>query len=476
MILVIGGWHRANAQEMSDWEPTRIIPGYSTEVLTPYLVADQNRTVHSFVSDWVGDEGSVKAIYYSLWRLDQGWSLPVDILLSPHHEARVKGAFLDPNGMLHVVFFGGEDNNAEIYYTQAPAVLADQAQAWSEPVIVGERAISPDEAAIAGDELGNLHIVFSAAKDGNSLYSVHSSDGGKTWSDPVPVFITLSSTLWPSHLQIYVDSKANLHAVWSVGDLSGNGLAVYYAKLAAGASGWTEPIVLAEAIGFEADTPSIIEYKDELFVIYHNDSPTTRWMRRSEDGGQTWSEPDRLFQQIGTNGAASMVIDNNGILHMFFGNRVTGVPIIYGLWHSTWLGNKWSTPVPIISGSKRDDFDPSFANAVVSQGNLIFVAWHQDPQAINSRGASFSYLILNAPENPVVPLSTEQTQSEVIPVVTNVQLTIDPTLTPQARDKISDFGDLQVNEPGDHSRTILIGVIPAIILIIFLFLYRVRTR
>ncbi|MCK4726490.1 MAG: exo-alpha-sialidase, partial [Anaerolineales bacterium] len=298
----------------------------------------------------------------------------------------------------------------------------------------------------------------------------------KTWSDPLPFFLTLSNTLWPSHLQIHVDSDSNLHAVWSVGDVTGNGLAVYYANLAANNITWTEPIVLAEAIGFEADTPSIIEYNDELFVIYHNDGPPTRWMRRSSDGGRTWSEPVRLFQHIGTNGAAAIIIDSNGTMHMFFGNRVGGATIIHGMWHSTWLGNKWSIPVPIISGSKGDDFDPSFANAIVSQGNSILVAWHQDPQARNSRGASFSYLILDAPEIPVVSLPTAQTQSEVIPVGTNVQLNIVPTLTPQAGEKIYDFGDLQIINQSDLSRISLVGLIPAILLIFVFLLYKLRTR
>jgi len=295
MLLVIGRSYIASAQENIAWEPVRIIPGFSAEVLTPYLVADQNRMVHAFVSDWVGEDGSIKAVLYSQWRRDQGWSLPVDVILSPHHQARVKGAFLDPEGRMHVVFFGGEDNNAEIYYSQAPAVNADQAQAWSEPVIVGQFAITPDEAAIAGDDKGNLHIVFGAKADGNSLLSVHSSDGGQTWSEPLPVFLTLSDALWPSHLQIYVDANANLHAVWALGDFTGNSVAVYYAKLDAGTADWTEPIVLAPAINGEADTPSIIEYNDELFVIYHNDLATTRWMRRRRNVTKTTSTSCRTM-------------------------------------------------------------------------------------------------------------------------------------------------------------------------------------
>lgn len=475
IVIVSGAEFEVKAQGTDVWSPPYIIPGFTKYVLSPYLVADQNRAVHAFVSDFVGEDESEKVIYYSRWTRDQGWTLPTDILLSPHHQARVKGVYLDQKEMMHVVFVGVEDNNAEIYYSRAPAARANRAQSWSKPVIVGEKAITPDEAAITGYDRGNIHVVFGAALDGNSLYSVHSSDGGETWSDPKPIYLTYSDTLWPSHLNIYTDSLNNVHAVWSVGDLTGNGLAVYYAKLAAGTFNWTEPIVLAEAVGFEADTPSIIEHNNELFVVYHNDAPTTRWMRRSGDGGQSWSEPIRLFPHIGTNGAASMVVDSGGILHMFFGNRVTGTPIIYGMWHSTWLGTSWSKPVPIISGLKTDEFDPSFANAVVSQGNTILVTWHEDPQAKNSKGAKFSYLNLDTPEYPTSPLSTVSFRSAVIPTESVVQPTIEPTATPN-NIGIQNHGDIQFFMSSDPLTLILFGIVPAIGLLFLFFLLRLGRR
>lgn len=470
-LLIINGIYLvASAQEAEGWTPPRRIPGLSDNVWTPYLVADQNRTVHAFDSDWVGEDNSIVAILYSRWTRDQGWSLPVDILLSPHHEARVKGAFLDSEGVMHVVFFGGQDNNAEIYYSQAPAVNADQAQAWLQPMIMGKDAFTPDEAAIAGDDKGNIHIVFGAKMDGNSLYSVHSSDGGQTWFEPLPVFLTLSDALWPTSLQIYVDSKDNLHAVWALGDFTGNSLAVYYAKLEPGAAEWTEPIVLASAINYEADTPSIIEHNDELFVIYHNDFPTTRWMRRSEDGGRTWSQPVRLFDHVGSNGAAALVVDGNNRLHMFFGNRVGESPATHGMWHSEWTSGRWSTPEAIVSGQATAGFDPARANATVSQGNLILVSWMQEPGQINrgtANGAWYSYLTIDSEELPAIPLPTGSLVSQSTPINSDPGM---PTETPepvQTEVKIpSSLQTLDSVPSPNPMRQILIGVIPAAALVV----------
>lgn len=475
-LIIQGTAFVAAAQGTNFWSSPQIIPGYSDDVLTPHLVAGRNGKVHAFVSDWVGESNPQKAVFYSQWDQDQGWTLPTDILLSPNDQARVKGAFLDSDDMMHVVFFGGGDTNAAIYYSKAAAALANQTQSWSKPVIVSEKAITPDEAAIAGDDSGNIHIIFGAALDGNSLYSVHSSDGGETWSDPTPIYLTFSDSLWPGHLHIFVDSDSHLHAVWSVGDLPGNGLAVYYAKLAAGTFNWTEPIVLAQAVGLEADTPSIIDFNNELIVVYHNDNPTTRWMRRSRDGGQSWTEPTRLFPQVGSNGAASMVLDSGHNLHMFFGNRLAGPPMVYGMWQSTWNGISWSTPAAIISGPKRDDFDPSFAHAVVSQGNTILVAWHEDSQAINSRGASFSFLNLDTPAITESPQSTAANSVDVMPVESIGQSTVDPATATNNLEIIQNHGAIQSAKVSGSLTPIQIGVIPVIVLLLIFLFIRLGSR
>src|SRR5713101_7895613 len=65
------------------WSPPQRIPGYENVTSPPYLIADQNKTVHVFGSQDLGGE---VAIIYSQWRLDRGWSAPVDVLLSPRSQ------------------------------------------------------------------------------------------------------------------------------------------------------------------------------------------------------------------------------------------------------------------------------------------------------------------------------------------------------------------------------------------------------
>jgi hypothetical protein len=201
-----------------------------------------------------------------------------------------------------------------------------------------------------------------------------------------------------------------LHIVWTVRSPNSESRElVYYARLDMHNFQWSEPAILSElGLGNLAWSASIFKYQGELFIIYHDDNPTTRWMRRSRDEGDSWSEPVRLFDHVGSNGPSSMAIDGNGVMHMFFGNRI-GFPSIHGLWQSTWLNSRWSPPLSVVSGSRIVDkfgqsgFDPSEAQAIVSQGNTILVAWITDPGA-GRNGVWYSYLPLDAPEVSLLPL------------------------------------------------------------------------
>jgi hypothetical protein len=421
------------AQEINQWATPLKIPGLTDQVLTPYLLADGNKTVHAFASDWVGGNEPQKAVMYLQWIMQSGWTNPIDIILPQSGDARIKGAFLDDNGIIHLTYFEGDDISAQIKYSNAYASQAGNALAWSDPKEVGPLALTPDGAVLAGNNQGTLVIAYLGNVNERGLYSTYSLDGGETWSEAAPIYFVLSEDEWPSALEHFVDQQDRMHLVWTVRSPTSESVElVYYARLDMDNFQWSEPTILSELEpGHLAWSVSIIEYRGELFAIFHDDNPTTRWMRRSRDGGDSWSEPIRLFDHIGSNGAASLVIDGNGIMHMFFGNRI-GWPSIHGLWHSTWANSRWSPPLPVVSGPRIVDkfgqsgFDPSFARAVVSQGNTILVAWTTDPGA-GLNGVWYSYVSVDALEEMISPLPLPPGES-FLPVPT---ATVDPTSVPR---------------------------------------------
>jgi hypothetical protein len=404
---------QVSSQAVQNWSSQQRIPGLGDNVSTPYLVSDSNRTVHAFVSDWVGSINPQLAVVYLQWTREGGWTTPVDIILPKQGQARVKGTFLDDSGIMHLAFFGGDDISGGIFYSRAQAVEAGNARAWSQPIEVGHMAITPEEAVLVGDESDTLFIIYSGNLEDRGLYSIVSSDSGDSWTEPVQIYATDNEYLWPLSLDAHIDQLKQLHLVWTVrtNDRVYNE-EVFYSKMDTANLQWDEPVILADLTdGNLAWSISIIEYQSELFAIYHYDNPTTRYMRRSRDGGKTWSEPTRLFDHIGSNGPASLVIDGNGIMHMFFGNRVGLHPATHGIWHSTWEGLRWSIPTPVVSGlavldrSGRSGFDPSFARAVVSQGNTILISWRTDPGA-GPNGIWYSIISIDASETSVIPLPT----------------------------------------------------------------------
>lgn len=399
------------AQGVERWSPAERIPNYEQSTWTPLLVADQNRTVHVFASMLLEEIG-IRAIVYRQWRLDQGWTAVNDILLPPiKKEASLHGVLLDQAGFIHLAFFSGDENEASIYYTQAPAQLANQASAWTSPAQVGPAAFTFDDAVLASNSQGDLFILYAGTQEGYGIYETHSVDGGQTWTEASPMFLTYDAEQMPFDLNVYVAVDDTIHLVWAVNDLTGNTEAIYYAQLPPRQQSWTAATEIEAVGGIPAGQPAMISYAGELQLVYHAPTPEgliSRYLRRSSDNGETWSEKTRLFPQIGSNGPVAFVVDGGNTLHMFFGNRVENdQQITYGMWHSIWRGGQWLPPTAVVSGAYRIEFDPAFAHAVVSQGNVILVTWMADPVAIAQRkgGAWFSYITLDSPEQPVVALS-----------------------------------------------------------------------
>ena len=464
------------------WEYPATIPGLQDSGLYPVILVDGEGTLHIFHSQPVS--GSV-SIFYARWTPQNGWSTLVDIINVPGDEggARVFSGVIDPKGWVHLLFWSGDEHDADIYYTRAPIINAEKSTAWSEPLLIGQSALDPPAVGLAIDSEGTLVAVYSSKIRGNGLYVTQSQDNGITWTPPEPIFLTYKTFWWPTALQVYTDPRGRVFATWAVADASGNGQAVYFSKQSPTTRQWSHATLIAEAIGFEADTPSIIKHNDRLVLVYHNNQPTTRWMRVSDDNGETWSQPVRLFDQVGSNGAAAMVIDGNNTLHMFFGNRL-GAPPIHGAWHSQWLGKQWSKPEPIVSGPQihggergEEGFDPSFLQAAVIRGNMLFTLWRQDPAA-GPTNIWYSYKTVDAPQQPVTPLptveataqprKTEAASEENLPAGTPT-----PTVTPPPATELPASASGKTTNPNFN---ILAGIIPVTILIFAIAYWKVRGK
>ena len=326
------------------------------------MVVDRNRTVHAFTSMPLSDDPNDSAsleyvVYYSQWTAAEGWSKPNDIFLSPlKRQARVQSVFMDKASIIHLVFFGGDELDANIYYSWAPAALAGQAGAWARPEAIGFDAITPDLAALTGDGEGRLAMVYSGnLGEGNSLYVVHSEDGGVTWTEPELVFSTYKLVEKAFDFQLFLGASGTLHVVWNVTDLLGQNVAAYYTQMDnLRDRRWSEPMVLDTPRGLGLAIPAVVEHKGQVIVFYNNglegQVPPVQWVRTSVVWGKNWSQPIRPFpNHIGRNGIISFAVDGADVLHVFFGQRTPGDgqrPPTHVMWWSTW-NNGWGPLFPV---------------------------------------------------------------------------------------------------------------------------------
>jgi hypothetical protein len=470
------------AQQAYFWSPQERIPQYlySTEE-PPYLIADQNQTVHAFNSQPLNLEEaeSTKAVFYRQWTHENGWSFPNDIIFD------ARGGFVDVLGVstdqADNVLMILQMRNHEVYYAEAPLVLAGNSGSWSTPIMIADGSIRVTPgiaivAAVANDRSGENIVVIYGGTNPSGLYFVSSSDHGMNWTDPYPIYLTGDETMIVKDPKLFIGESNKFHAVWATALQSGFGGPAFYASFDPQLGSWSEPMELDEP-GIR--TPSVIETQGKILVSYHHINVNGNWWRSSSDGGETWSLPELLSDRhVGTNGAVSFTVDGDNVLHAFFGQRIDDNN--HGMWHAVFNGTTWTSVEAVVRGPQIRDlagvngFDPRSARAVIVNGNTALVAWGTDGSA-GTNGAWYSYKRLDAQELPPVPLHSPTEIPSSLP--TTIVSRPEATETPAA--EANTISDLNIyRDPPAFTRNpqfyICAGVAPAVLLLVgMLFVYYV---
>jgi hypothetical protein len=461
----------SQAQGGTFWSEQERIPVYvdGTEE-PPFLIADSNHTVHAFNSQPLNldDPGSPSAVFYRQWTLENGWTYPNDILVDTGGaDLILVGVTNDQSGRVHLVTQKG----ADLYYTQNYLANANLSTSWPDSMLIASssersRPGVANVAAIATNSDGSeIVVTFSGSQYGNGLYFTSSSDGGNTWTESYPIYLTGDETVVVTDPDLYVGKSGMFHAVWSTFLADGSAGPGYYANFDPKTNTWSEPVAL-DAPGIR--TPAIIEKDDQLIVAYYFQKDNHDWWRTSNDNGKTWSIPKQISpSHIGTNGNVSFVVDGANVLHAFWGQRINDSS--HGMWHEIFADGTFTNIEPVVRGPQIKDnlggkgFDPRSARAVIVNGNTALVTWGTDGAA-GLNGAWFSYKRLNAPELPtVVP------DSPTVPAVESTAVAVVPTATIAVQETplVADSNLFKTSsEPSKGLQTsIFVGIIPVILLL-----------
>ncbi len=478
------------AQSPTLWTEPAVIPYIDPNTETPFLLADSNGTIHAFSAQKVGIYEYV--VVYNFWTRTTGWSKPVDILLSPlFDEAHAPAAYLDRAGILHVIFYGGHDVRADIYYSSAPVSEASNAAAWSKPMAIATSARPPITTWIEGDSDGNLYVLFGGDAEGTGIYATESLDGGVNWTLPELVAATYSDILWPYGLRMHYGQSGRLYAVWIVLNRRAWGTTVLLSTYDFSTRRWDEPTVIAEGVVggiLGVQSPSLIEHNGDLFVMYDNGIPdqgVVRLVQRSNDGGRTWTAAIRPFpEHVGGNGPAAFVVDSNNDLRVFFGQRTNGAAAQqrHGMWYSEWHAatGAWGGVNNIVSGPLVQDvdgmegFDPSLARSVVSQGNLLMVVWRTDP-GNGANGAWYAYTELAGPEYPLIPIPTPSPPVPIAGLLTPPAAITDTAATDQLPPVVAAQVPPAIKQLANPAMPLFVGLAPVGLFLLYIA-YRQNQR
>ena len=475
LLLLFMQVSQAGAQGSYFWSQEQKIPEYRiTTEEPPHLIADRNRTVHAFNSQplVLNDPASPLAIFYRQWTVENGWTFPNDILFDPlGGSLQVLGTGYDQSGRVHLVF----QKNGDIYYAQNYLENANNATTWLSPLYIAGnsepyRSGVENIAAIEMDADGNeVVVIFSGQQSGPGLYFTRSSDGGNSWTEPYPIYLTGDDTVIVTDPKLYFGESGVFHAVWSTFLEDGSGGPGYYANFKPTLNAWSEPVEL-DVPGIR--TPSVVEMNNTVIVSYYHNNVNGNWWRMSNDSGATWSLPEQISSRhVGTNGGVSFAVDGSNILHAFFGGRIDENN--HGMWHVTFSGVTWINLEPVVRGPQIREraggqgFDPRSARAIIVNGNVALITWGTDGIA-GTNGAWYSFKRLDAQELPSIMLEspTIEPRSTSVESVLAVE---SPELATPAEDRPL----VGSPEPVPNQQTsLLIGVVPVALLLagmIFIF-------
>lgn len=300
------------------------------------------------------------------------WSQPKSLSFSFEDSELGQQVYLEAlqtalvDGELAVLGLG---QDGDVWYLESEVEAWEWAFAppspWSEPVNVSHsEGVSqsggvPGRPAVAVDAEGQVHLLWSEtpADGGAESALYYAGQSQDRWSRPA---LVLESPEGKAEEPTLVAVGDRLHALWS-GGWSGE---IYhswaYVRDAYAPEGWSEPRALPMA-GTTGSLPDLlIDAHGTLHVVYAvplNEGRGIAYVR-SDDGGETWSEPQVVFDAEAAGWAMAdhptLAMDPAGTLHVAWvqGSQDGHFPpqgIFYA--RSTDGGGTWSEQMVMAEGT-----------------------------------------------------------------------------------------------------------------------------
>ena len=397
----------------------------------PAIAADRMGNVHVVWLEEAGTDDGAGAIYYTMWD-GARWTPPVDIIVGNY--LLLPSLATDPQGFIHLAYI----ETGHLYYSRAHAgEEPGSARSWSSPVELDPPVAPGDNSRwpeIHADDLGHVYLLYNAifGTGGTEVRFISSSDGGKSWSQPVTVSNpgVLASVEYSDVNRLASAPSGMLYAIWGEAKpaeaSATQTLQVWFARSGDSGRTWSVPLLLtdpderglAEALAVVVDTHDLVHvlWRRHDWAVIH---------QQSQDQGRTWSSPEPVpamspkgdssaeGQGAQRYGGVNAALDSQGNIQVLYG-------LDDGVYQVSWNGSGWSEE-ELVAREQSPGLRDSAAvwpRLAIALGNEMHVVWYEgNPELstpdLTQRLARGEYEIryrrslLSAPALPAEPFAEQ---------------------------------------------------------------------
>ena len=244
-------------------------------------------------------------------------------------------------------------------------------------------------------------IVFSGGTHGGEAYFARSTDGGKTFDDPVNLSNSiagdgkgrLTRRYWHNgSLDLARDRQGTLYAAWT--EYEGT---LWFSRSTDGGGAFSKPLRVAGGeVALPARGPSLaVDTANTVYLAWSvgEDRAADIHVAKSDDAGHSFNAPRIVFESDGHSDAPKIAVDSEGTVHLVYAESPRGP---FDQYHIRYTRSndgartfdkprEISTPIPI-------EFESgSFPTLSFDGEDNIYVLWELFPlREGRSRGLGFT--------------------------------------------------------------------------------------
>jgi hypothetical protein len=228
-------------------------------------------------------------------------------------------------------------------------------------------------------------IVFSGGSHGGDIFFARSTDGGRTFGNPLNLSNDIAGSgkgritrrYWHNgSLDLAMGPEGNLYAAWT--EYEGT---LWFCRSTDRGSSFHRPFRVARGGGRKpARGPSLaVDVRGDIYLAWAigEDRAANIHLAKSTDQGQAFSEPRIVFDRKGHADAPKLVVDGKGTLHLVYAERPTGPSEGYHIYYARSNdGGRSFEALQEIAGPHTEQFASARfpALSVDGQDNL-YVIW-----------------------------------------------------------------------------------------------------